>query len=681
MLAVFVSSCLCVLTAIDIGCESMRVSMLQRGSPVTIIPNAEGRRYTPAVAAILPVSDEAPAIFNDEEVKYFQRSVGDSAIVQRFPGHTTRFLPQLLGKNYSSKLVSYFLKRNLTMPFDADDENYLELIAAPEFFAAQLILVAVEDTKRTRVNRTVDRIALTIPKFLTHHQRAAFVRSAKLATYTPVLVDSMKAVGTLFAVDRSQLFKKRVMMVCFIDIGASQMQVSIQEFKRDDDGVHIEEIGYAWNDQYGGYSIDAALARVIRNQVAKQKKDAVFDEKSVQRILAAARKVKHELTLQPEVTLFLEDLVHGFDMSFTFSLEKLKKLCKRELSALNQTFWTAFRQAGFTDPDDIDRFELVGGATRSPIFINAINETFSGKVPVLRSLNSEEASVIGCGYAVAASMGGFLTHNIRYKGIDPFNITVEKGRYMSFSYALENKLPIGIKPFIRAVDPGQKGQYEIVDGMVKVHGCRKLTRSGLYKDKRASVEKTLQAFETQEKLAAAKDEKFHEFETFLLELRDKVSKDPVALAVTSDEERMRVLKLIANCQYQVQTNRNIEDEELKRMRSDLEMATKEMLKRVKDKTEAPKAYRKLQELLDSVNRAVESDWPTMGMKPKTKLLKSLGHVCAKTERWLIDHKDNLEGVSVDDIDLMYEKLRRAFQIVQSNLRQTRSRENAHQYEL
>ena len=673
MLPLVLYSCVSVLVSVDIGSESMRVSMMQRGSPVSIVPNAEGRRFTPAVAAILPVSESAPAIFTDEEVRHFQRSVGDSAVVQRFPGHTTRFLPQLLGKNYSNKLVSYFMKRNLTMPFDADDDKYLELIAAPEFFAAQLILVAVEDTKRTKVNRTVDRVALVVPKFLTHHQRAAFVRSAKLATYKPVLVDSMRAVGTLFAVERSQLFKKRVMMVCFVDIGASQMQVSIQEFKKDADGVHIEEIGYAWTDQYGGYSVDSAFAAVIRREVAKQKKDAVFDEKSVQRILAAARRVKHELTLQPEVTLFLEDLVHGFDMSFTYSLDKLKKLCRAELKALNETFWAAFNQAMFSEPDDIDRFELIGGGTRSPIFINAINETFHGKVPVLRSLNSEEANVIGCGYTVAASMGGFLTQDISFKGVDPYNITIEKGRYMSFSYAPQNKLPVGIKSFIRCVDPGQKGQYEIVDGMVKVHGCRKLTRSGLYKDKMSSVEKTLQAFETKEQAEAEKDEKFHEFETFLLELRDKISKDPTALTVVSEDERMNALKLIASYQYQVQTNRNIEDDELKRMRNDVDIATKGLLKRINDKKGAPKAYRKLQDLLDSINTAVENDWPMMGLRPKSKLLRSLGNVCSRTEKWLVEHESNLDGVSVDDVDLMYEKLRKAFEIVKNNLRQSKHR--------
>ena len=57
------------------------------------------------------------------------------------------------------------------------------------------------------------------------------------------------------------------------------------------------------------------------------------------------------------------------------------------------------------------------------------------------------------------------------------------------------------------------------------------------------------------------------------------------------------------------------------------------------------------------------------MKLKKKLLRSLGRACAKTERWLLEHEDNLEGVTVDDISLMYERLHHAFDIVKNNLKQ------------
>jgi molecular chaperone DnaK (HSP70) len=279
------------LIAVDLGSEFVRTSMLQRGRPVSLVLTPEGRRYRSAVAAILPISSEAPSIFTPEDVTFFQRSVGDLSIVQRYPLNSTRFLPLLLGKNYSSNLVSYLMRRNLTMPFDADEDDALELVAPPEFFAAQLFMLSVSDAKKVRVNLTVDSLALVVPKFLTHHQRCGFVRAARLATFNPILVDTMDAVGHLFAVERGHLFKNRSLMVCFIDIGASQIQVSIQEFKYTESvGIEIQEIGYAWSDRVGSYSIDVALARLIRREIVNQKPDAIFDDKSVQKIVVAARR-------------------------------------------------------------------------------------------------------------------------------------------------------------------------------------------------------------------------------------------------------------------------------------------------------------------------------------------------------------------------------------------------------
>jgi molecular chaperone DnaK (HSP70) len=651
----------------------MRTSVVQRGQPVAIVPNGEGRRFTHSVVAILPISESAPPILTDEDVSLFKRSVGDLAIAHRHPGNSTCFLPLLLGKNYSTKLVAFFQRRNLTLPFDADEDDYLETLAPPKFFAAQLISAALTDMKRLHTkNLTLDELALVVPKFLTHHQRSAYVRSAKLATYNPRLVETMCGVGYLFAIERNQLFKGlSSMMVAFVDIGASQMQVSIQEFKATGSNeVQILEIGYAWTDQVGSYSVDASLARVIRREILKRKPDAEFTDKSIQRIIAAARRIKHELTLQPEVSLFLEDLVHGFDMTFTYSLERLKKLCRRELAAINRTFFEAFHGALLSDPDDIDRFELVGGGSRSPLFADAINATFSGRVPVCRSLNAEEAAVIGAGYKLASARKGFLTTLITFTGFDLYNITIDTGKHTTFCYAPKGQLPLGIPHYIRTVDMGQRGQYQVVDGRVRVRGCRKLSRSGLHKEKRVSVERLLHAFEMKEKEAAEKEKRFHEFESFLLDARDNVTKDPMLLEVSSSEERMKALRIIANAQYVLEKNRDIDDEEFERMKNEVNQTTQALLKRAQERRDAPAAHKRLKELLVKVTQAVENDWPRMGMKPKTRLLRNLGKVCSRTEKWLNEHTD-FQEVTASDIQLMYERLRGAFEHVKNNLKKAK----------
>jgi molecular chaperone DnaK (HSP70) len=661
-----------VLVAIDLGCESMRTSMIERGQPVEIVPNGEGRRFTSAVAAILANSnDEVPAIFTSDDVSLFTRSVGDLGVANRHPLNSTRFLPLLLGKNHSRRLVSYFMKRGLVMPFDADNDKYLELIAPPEFFSAQLMMTAIQDVKRTKINRTVDQIVLVIPKFLTHHQRSAFLRAAKLATYKAFLVDTMAAVGTLFAIERGQLFRKKELIVCFIDIGASQIQVSIQEFKYQKSSPMVTELGYAWNDTFGSYDIDRLLARVIRREVLKEKPDAKFNERSIQRTITAARKVKHELTIQPEVSLFLEDIVHGFDFTFTYSIDRLKKLCSRQSKILNETFQEALLRAQLSEAADIDRFELVGGGTRSPLFIQAVTNIFGDQVPVQRSLNTEEAAVVGAGYYMASQKGDWLAKNVIWVGASCYRIVKDDvGKTTNFYYDEGQKLPLGIKPFIRSVEMGLRGKAEIVEGRVRVHGCRKLSRSGLYKEKRFGVERMLSAFESQEREAAEKLKLLHEFETFLMDTREQIASDPVVTEVASEEERIRALKMIAHMQYLIQLRGVPDNETMQRMKLEVEQETGGLIKRAEDRKNAPELYKRIESLLEKVRHAVEVEWPAMGMSPKAKLLSHLGRVCSRTEKWLDEHTD-LEDLTKEDLDLVYERLRKAFDVTKTKLHKSK----------
>ena len=232
-------------------------------------------------------------------------------------------------------------------------------------------------------------------------------------------------------------------------------------------GPKILELGYSWTDVFGSYSVDVKIAKEIKREILRQNPTAKIDEKSVQKIIAAGRKVKHELTLQPNVTLYLEDLVHGFDMSFTFSLDQLKSICKNELKALNQTFYEAFHQAGFDVYEDIDRFELIGGGTRSPLFIDFINGIFEGKVPVMRLLNTEEAAVIGAGYFEASQISGYLTAPVSFEGLPLYNISLIKNeKYATFKYQNKQRLPLGIKPYIRTIGLLDQGTYEVEAGTI-----------------------------------------------------------------------------------------------------------------------------------------------------------------------------------------------------------------------
>ena len=654
--------------SVDLGSESMRASILERGNPVRIVLNSLGKRFSPSVSLLRPICSNPPAFMTHEDVDCFERITGDDSFITKYPDHVMRFLPQILGKNYSKKLVKFFEDKKLRIAFDSDEDKYMEVILPPEFYASNLIQLAINDFKNSKINATVDELNIVVPKFLTHHQRTAFIRAGKLSTFKPHLIDTSEALGTLFAVEKSQLFNGNDLVVCFVDIGASQIQVSIQGFEKNEGNIKISELGYAWNDQFGSYLIDLKIADKIKNKILKQKPDVLFDEKSEQKIIRAGRKIKHELTLQPNVTLFLEDLVHGFDMEFTYSLKQLKELCKNEIYIINRTIIQAFNQSGFSNYKSIDRVELIGGGSRSPLFIEAINNIFNRKVPILRSLNSEEASVIGTGYVIAAKKGGFIKSNIIYEGLPAYKISVIKNdKYATFIYSDSQKLPFGIKQYIRTIGLLDDGDYENYEGRVKIVGYHKFSTSGLDKNKRNNIEKILRAFEEKEEKQRKRNKVLHDFETFLIDTREKVTMNPSIIETSTQEERTKILHLIALAQYRVQNESNINEEELQNMQMEIEFNSKDLIKRGKNLEMAPEAYDRLSELLDDINDAYEKEWPRLGLKPPKKLLRRLGRSCSKAEKYLNEH-ENMKNISYDEISLLLERLKNEYENVKIHLK-------------
>jgi hypothetical protein len=181
----------------------------------------------------------------------------------------------------------------------------------------------------------------------------------------------------------------------------------------------------------------------------------------------------------------------------------------------------------------------------------------------------------------------------------------------------------------------------------------------------------LSAFEAQEKEAEEKQKAWHEFETFLMDTREKISTDAIMLDVSTHDERMDALRVIANIQYLSQRGGIPTDEELQKMRYEVETATAYLIKRADDRRNAPENYKKIETLLNKITKAVQTEWPSMGVKPSSAQLKELGRACHRTEKWLKTHED-LEDVTKEDLDLVYERLRKVFDSVKGKLRKSKS---------
>ena len=653
---------------VDLGAENMRATMLTRQGPV-LVHTAEGKKYTPSIASIIPNSEDAPVFFTEGDVELLDRFVGDVQLAKRYPKQSVRFISQLLGKNFTRKITSYFKSRMITLPIDEDEENYIEVLQPPEFFAAELLGKAIEDCKRTKVNLTVETLAVVVPKFFTHHQRKAVIRSGKLATIKPRLIDTTEALAYEYAAEKEKVFSKKPQTVMFIDIGASQMQISIQKFSTNKTGKYVEELGYAWADGVGGQAIDAQIGKLIKEELLKLQPNADINIKATENIMEYAKKLKHMLTLQDNVNQTLEDIIPGFDFSFKITRKDLNNAAKKELATLQNCIKSALNSSKIINPQGIDRVELVGGGSRIVNYVKMINKTLDNIVPILRTMNAEEAIVNGAAYVIAGAKKNYLEKQIHFQPLKIYNIVRKKLTEKRFAYFYKEKaLPIGINQFIMAVEfLKDTASPEMVNGILVAKQCKKLTKSGLYKDKMYRVNALLTAFEKKERAQAETNAKIHELESYLIETKDKLTKDSYIYKVSTENERKRALRAVANAQYIMETEQVTDEIELKRMKQEVESACAGIIKAAEDAREMPQEILKLKNLLEEVNQAVLEDFEEQGVQLPEDVEIELGKLMKRTEETLKRAEENDPSVSADDVRIALEKLRRQFESAKKHL--------------
>ncbi|EAY23268.1 dnaK protein [Trichomonas vaginalis G3] len=639
----------------------MRASQLTRSGP-QLVHTADGRKFTPAIASLMPNTPDAPLILTDIYVDQYDRSIGNLNHLLRYPKNCTRYIPQLLGKNFTKKITGYFKVRNITLPLDQDEDNYLEVLQPPEFFAAELLGKAIEDCKRTKVNLTVDSLTVVVPKFYTHHQRIAMIRSGKLATHKPMLLDTPTAVSHLFAVERSKIFADKPQVIMFVDIGASQTQVWIDEFTVDKNATIVNELGYGWVDGVGGQAIDVAIGRLIRKELTKKNPNAEITYKTVELIMNSAKKLKHMLTLQEEVNQTLEDIIPGFDFSFKVTREEVRESGKKDIQRFKRAITQSITSSLLSSSSDINRVELVGGASRIPLYIDAINETLNFSVPIHRTMNPEEASVTGSSYYIANMKRTYLEKPVIFKACKLYNIAKKNIGENKFSYFYKEKdLPIGINQFILSADLQKDGSAELVNGILQLSGCKKLTHSGLHRQKRFRTESLLTAFEKKEKEESERNARIHELESYVIEVRDKLTKDAYIYKVSTAVERNKAMRAVASVQHRMQNEVVSDEQELKHMKRDLEQACGDIIKKAEDAREMPNEIQKLKHLIDEVSNAVLVDFEEQGYELPESVEHELGKVMSKSEEIMKRAENGDSEISTDDVRLALERLRRQYE--------------------
>ena len=376
---------------IDLGTTNSCVSVMEGNEPV-VIPNSEGKRTTPSIVAFVEngerkVGDPAKrqAITNPIKTVYS---------IKRFMGHTFDEVTKEITR------VPYKVVKgdNNTPRVLIDDRKY-----TPQEISA-IILQKMKKTAEDYLGHEVTEAVITVPAYFNDSQRQATKEAGEIAGLkVKRIINEPTAAALAYGLDKKHTDQKIVVFDCgggTHDVSVLELGDGVFEVKSTDGDTHLG------GDDFDHKIIDWLVAEFKTENGGL---DLSKDPMALQRLKEAAEKAKIELssTASSEINLPYIMPVDGIPKHLvrTLTRAKFEQLVDDLIKRTIEPCKTALKNAGLT-VNDINEIILVGGSTRIPAIVDAVQKFF-GKAPS-KGVNPDEVVAIG-----AAIQGGVLTGEVK----------------------------------------------------------------------------------------------------------------------------------------------------------------------------------------------------------------------------------------------------------------------------
>ena len=375
---------------IDLGTTNSCVSVMEGNEPV-VIPNSEGKRTTPSIVAF---------------VENGERKVGDPAKRQAItnPAKTVYSIKRFMGHTYDEVAkevlrVPYKVVKgdNNTPRVQIDDRKY-----TPQEISA-IILQKMKKTAEDYLGHEVTDAVITVPAYFNDAQRQATKEAGEIAGLkVKRIINEPTAAALAYGLDK----RGKEMKIVVFDCGGGTHDVSVLEL-----GDGVFEVKSTDGDTHlGGDDFDHKIIDWLVTEFKSENGiDLSKDPMALQRLKEAAEKAKIELssTATTEINLPYIMPVDGIPKHLvrTLTRAKFEQLVDDLIKRTIEPCKTALKNAGLSTTD-IDEIILVGGSTRIPAIVDAVQKFF-GKAPS-KGVNPDEVVAVG-----AAIQGGVLTGEVK----------------------------------------------------------------------------------------------------------------------------------------------------------------------------------------------------------------------------------------------------------------------------
>ncbi len=389
---------------IDLGTTNSVVAVME-GKDAKVIPNAEGNRLTPSVAAF---TDGGEVL------------VGEPARRQAVtnPKRTVYSIKRFMGRRHQEvtteeKMVPYEI-------VGAPQEYVRVKVGDKEYTPPEVsawILRKLREAAEAYLGHKINKAVITVPAYFNDSQRQATKDAGQIAGLEVArIINEPTAASLAYGLD-----KKAAEKIVVFDLGGGTFDVSVLEVA---EGV-FRVISTNGDTHLGGDDFDEELINHVAEEFKKEQGiDLRNDTMALQRLQEACEKAKKELSSVQSTDINLPfitaDATGPKHLQMKITRAKFEQLVDHLVERCRGPVMQAMKDAKLS-PKDIAEVVLVGGSTRMPKVQELVRALFE-KEPH-KGVNPDEVVAIG-----AAIQGGVLAgevHDVLLLDVTPLSLGIE----------------------------------------------------------------------------------------------------------------------------------------------------------------------------------------------------------------------------------------------------------------